>query len=129
MKLLIKDILFSFILLNVIIYCSAGKGEGKIGAYKKTPDPSNLEFRLGNGLGYYGNKWGDAELSILSAKAGYDGQRKKLPEQHFVNWGYGIEVGDCQVNKQYGILDIVGFLAQPAKNHSTCPENQEGCKG
>ena len=128
MKLLIKDILFSFILLNVIIYCSAGKGEGKIGAYKKTPDPRNLEFRLGNGLGYYGNGWDDAKLAILSAKAGYDGQRKKLPEQHFVNWGYGIEVGDCQVNKQYGILDIVGFLATPAKDHSTCPNNQEGCK-
>jgi len=78
MKLLIKDILFSFILLNAIIYCSTRKGEGKIGAYKKTPDPRNLEFRLGNGLGFYGNNWDDAKLSIFSAKAGYDGQRKKF---------------------------------------------------
>ena len=127
MKLFVKNIFFLFILLNIIIYCSSRDGEGKIGAYIKTPDPRNLEFRLGNGLGYYGNGWGDDRMSILSAKAGYNGQRKKLPEQHFVNWGYGIEVGDCQVNKQYGILDLVGFLATPAKDHSTCPSNQENC--
>ena len=67
-------------------------------------------------------------MSNLSAKAGYDGQRKKLPEQHLVNWGYGIEVGDCQANTKLGILDVIGYLATPTKAHSSnATDNAELC--
>ena len=91
----------------------------KIGAYISTPDPNKLEYRNGNGIGGIGNGWDDGRLSNLSSWGGYDGQRKKLPEYHLVNWGYGIEVGDCQTNTKCGILDVIGYLCGPTKEHST----------
>ena len=39
----------------------------KIGAYVKTPVPTTLQYRLGNGLGYIGNGWDDARMSNLSS--------------------------------------------------------------
>ena len=98
------------------------------GAYVNVPDSSNLQYRFGNGLGYIGNGWDDARMSNLSSKAGYDGQRKKLPEQHLDYWGYGIEVGDAQTNTKLGILDVVGYLATPLLNHSSnATNNPELC--
>ena len=105
--------------------CLTGKDRG---AYLKTPDPNELQYRLGNGIGYIGNGWDDSKMYILSSMCGYDGQRKKLPEQHFINWGYEIEVGDCKTNDKYGILDVVGYLATPSKEHSSNKtENSELC--
>ena len=67
-------------------------------------------------------------MSNLSSKAGYDGQRKKLPEQHLVTWGYGTEIGDSQTNTKLGILDVVGYLATPTKEHSSkANSNPELC--
>ena len=97
--------------------------EKLINAYEHVPDSNNLQYRLGNGLGYIGNGWDDARMSNLSSKAGYDTQRKKLPEQHFANWGYEIEVGDAQTNTKLGILDVVGYLATPLLNHSSNASN------
>ena len=97
--------------------------EKLINAYDHVPDSNNLQYRLGNGLGYIGNGWDDARMSNLSSKAGYDTQRKKLPEQHFANWGYEIEVGDAQTNTKLGILDVVGYLATPLLNHSSNASN------
>jgi len=105
--------------------CLTGKDRG---AYLKTPDPNELQYRLGNGIGYIGNGWDDSKMYILSSMCGYDGQRKKLPEQHFINWGYEIEVGDCKTNDKYGILDVVGYLATPSKEHSSNKtDNSELC--
>ena len=109
---------FLIISLTILFIKTAEPGTN-IGAYITTPDPSNLEYRLGNGLGYIGNGWDDARMSNLSTFAGYDGQRKKLPEQHFQNWGYGIELGDARTNTKLGILDVVGYLATPTKEHSS----------
>jgi hypothetical protein len=113
--------------LVIIFIQTADPGCNK-GAYLTTPDPSTLEYRLGNGLGYIGNGWDDARMANLSTFAGYDGQRKKLPEQHFQNWGFGIELGDAQTNTRLGILDVVGYLATPTKAHSSnATDNSELC--
>ena len=117
----------SIFLLAIICIKCVDPGTN-VGAYITTPDPTILEYRLGNGLGYYGNGWDDAKMSNLSTFAGYDGQRKKLPEQHFVTWGYGIELGDAQTNTKLGILDVVGYLATPTKAHSSnATDNSELC--
>jgi len=71
-----------------LIYIQAAETGTNRGAYLSTPDPSTLEYRQGNGLGYIGNGWDDARMANLSTKAGYDEQRKKLPEQHLTNWGF-----------------------------------------
>ena len=91
----------------------------RYGAFDKVPDSSLLQYRFGNGLGYIGGNWDDAKMSNLSKKAGYDTQRKKLPEQHFQTWGYGIELDDAKTNTKLGILDVVGYLATPTKEHSS----------
>ena len=127
MKSLIKY--SSFIFLFIILIKNATSEKGKEGyAYSGVPDSSDLQYRLGNNLGYIGNGWDDARMSNLSSLAGYDGQRKKLPEQHLTNWGYGIEIGDCQTNTKLGILDVVGYLATPLYNHSSnAVNNPELC--
>ena len=124
MQNLIKVFLFLLVIINIKTV-DPGKN---LGAYITTPDPSTLEYRLGNGLGYIGNGWDDAKMSNLSRLAGNDGQRKKLPEQHFQNWGFGIELGDAQTNTKLGILDVVGYLATPTKAHSSNKtDNSELC--
>ena len=119
-----KFIYSNFLILIVINEVLTESGKEK-GAYLSVPDSDNLQYRLGNGLGYIGNGWDDARMSNLSSLAGYDCQRKKLPEQHLTTWGFGIEVGDCMTNSKLGILDIVGYLAQPLKNHSSNATNNE----
>ena len=114
-------------LLGLIYIHTAETGTNR-GAYLSTPDPSTLEYRQGNGLGYIGNGWDDARMANLSTKAGYDGQRKKLPEQHFETWGYNIELDDAKTNTALGILDVVGYLATPTKEHSSkVIDNPELC--
>ena len=116
------------IFLLAIVYIQNADPGANAGAYLSTPDSTILQYRLGNGLGYYGNGWDDARMANLSSWAGYDGQRKKLPEQHFENWGYGIELGDAQTNIKLGILDVVGYLATPTKAHSSLANsNSELC--
>ena len=113
-----------FLFLSLILFFKAEDFPTvNYGAYKEVPDSEDLQYRLGNGLGYIGNGWDDARMSNLSQKAGYDTQRKKLPEQHFYNWGFGIELGDAQTNTKLGILDVVGYLATPLKNHSSNASN------
>ena len=122
-----NNLKYLIILLTIIAIKTVDPGTN-IGAYITAPDPDELQYRLGNGLGYIGNGWDDARMSNLSSLAGYDGQRKKLPEQHFVNWGYGIELGDAQTNTKLGILDVVGYLATPTKAHSSnATDNSELC--
>ena len=114
--------------VNLLINVSLAANFREIGAYLSTPDSNELEYRLGNGIGFWGHNWGDEDLTILKAKAGYNGQRKKLPEQHFINWGYGIELGSCEINKKYGIIDLVGYLSTPNKTHSSnASDNPELC--
>ena len=118
---------FIFILISQINQSFSETGKER-GAYLKVPFSRDLQYRLGNGLGYIGNNWDDARMSNLSALAGYDSQRKKLPEQHLVNWGYGIEIGDAQTNTKLGILDVVGYLATPTAEHSSkASSNPELC--
>ena len=121
--------LFNFIFLCLIFCFKAQTFEAiNYGAYKTVPNSDNLQYRLGNGLGYIGNGWDDARMSNLSRKVGYDTQRKKLPEDHFKNWGYGIELGDAKINTQLRILDVVGYLATPTKEHSSnVSSNSELC--
>ena len=118
---------FIFFLIGIINECSSLSGKNK-GAYLKIPDASLFEYRQGTGLGYYGNDWDDAKMANLSTKAGFDGQRKKLPEQHFETWGYTTEINDAKTNIKLGILDVVGYLATPTKSHSSgANSNAELC--
>ena len=111
--------IFLLLLFLIISSKEVNTGSNTYGAFISVPDSSNLQYRLGNGLGYIGNGWDDARMSNLSSKAGYDGQRKKLPESHLAHWGYGIEIGDSQTNTKLGILDVVGYLATPTEAHSS----------
>mgnify|MGYP002625096206 FL=1 len=127
MKAVLRTIIFISFIIFVINKVEEGKGTNK-GAYLSVPDSSKLQYRFGNGLGYVGKGWDDAKMANLSSMAGYDGQRKKLPEQHLVTWGYGIEVDDCKVNTKLGILDVIGYLATPTKAHSSnATDNAELC--
>ena len=120
--------LIKFVLIISTIISTLELEAKKIGAYISTPNASELEYRLGNGIGFWGGNWGDEQLTILKAEAGYNGQRKKLPEQHLMNWGYGIELKSCEINKKYGIVDLVGYLATPHKIHSSnISDNPEAC--
>ena len=125
-----KSFISSYILFLLILsikYSSSESGKEK-GAYLNVPDSNDLQYRLGNNLGYIGNGWDDSKMANLSRLAGYDGQRKKLPEQHLEAWGYGIEIGDCEDNTKYGILDVVGYLATPTYQHSSnATSNPELC--
>jgi len=94
-------------------------------ALDSVPDENDLPFRIGNNPCYYGGYWDDAQATRLSARGGLDGQRKKLPEQHLVTWGYGIEVGDCKTANSVGVYDLIGYLATPSKEHSTDPDHAE----
>ena len=117
------------IILLVSIFPRSKEQDGKgIGAYLKVPDSSNLQYRLGNGMALWGNGWDDSKASILGSMCGYDSMRKKMPEYHFINWGYGIEVGDCQTNTKYGLLDVVGFLCAPTEAHSSNSKDKEHYK-
>ena len=40
-------------------------------------------------------------------------------EFHLNNWGYDVELEDCKNNKNFGILDMVGYLGYPSKEHSS----------
>ena len=119
-----KQFIFMILFLFFFALVSGERGKEK-GAYKKTPDPESLQFRLGNGLGYINNKWDDAKLTKLAADAGCNGQRKKLPENHFETWGYEIEVEDSKYCNTVGIFDLVGYLHTPTAAHSTNPSNTE----
>ena len=115
------SIVFKFLialiaLLELVNTLQEGK---KVGAYISTPNPNDLQYRSGNGIGGIGNEWDDGRLSNLSSWGGCDGQRKKLPEYHLEGWGYGIEIGDCQTNTKCGILDVVGYLCGPTEAHSS----------
>jgi hypothetical protein len=124
--IIIAPIVVIIILIIVIIAVAtypSGKG---LGAYLKVPDSSNLQYRLGNDAGLYSNGWDDSLSATLGSMAGYDGWRKKLPQNHLETWGYGIEIHDCQTNQKVGILDVVGFLATPT--HSTNPNDAEHYK-
>ena len=117
--------LISIILVISTLSYETGKDKG---AYLKTPDSKNLQFRLGNWIGYYGNGWKESSLSELSKYAGYDSQRKRLIEFHFNNWGYDTELEDCKKNKEYGLSDVVGYLGYPIKSHSSnATGNSEFC--
>jgi len=119
----IRFVLFSisFHILIILLVKSINSIQNgkKIGAYISTPNPDNLQYRTGNGIGGIGNGWDDGRLSNLSSWGGYDGQRKKLPDYHLSYWGYGIELGDCETNTKCGILDVVGYLCGPSEVHSS----------
>ena len=123
----VSAIILIIIIIVIVAIATYPNGKGK-GAYLSVPDPKDLQYRLGDGGGLYSNGWDDSKAAILSSMAGCDGSRKKLPEQHFVNWGYGIELGDCETNTKYGILDVIGYLATPTKEHSSnASDNPELC--
>ena len=121
--------LFLIIIITFLSFSNLSEETGKnLGAYLKTPDSTKLQFRLGNGIGYYGQGWNESKLSYLSKLAGYDGQKKRLMEFHLDNWGYDVEIEDCKKNKEYGISDVIGYLGYPIKSHSSnITANPEFC--
>ena len=114
----IPAIILNILIIIIVAIATFPNGKGK-GAYLSGPDPTNLEYRFGSWGGLYGKGRDDQKAAILGSMAGADGARKKLPGKHLVDWGYIIELGDCKVNTQYGILDVIGYLATPTKAHSS----------
>jgi len=112
----------------VIIVLSNRLTGTNVGAYLKTPDPSIFEYRLGAGWAGFDDSWSLDNKRALIQYAGFSSMRKKLPEQHFDNWGYGIELEVCEANGKYGITDLVGYLCTPSKIHSSnVTSNSEFC--
>ena len=108
------------IVINIIAAKVNSKLTGtNVGAYLKTPDPSKLEYRMGAGWAGFDSTWTLDNMRSLMQYAGFGGMRKKLPEKHLDYWGYGIELGVCEVNERHGILDLVGYLCTPTKMHSS----------
>ena len=132
MFLIKKKLFISKLLSLIIVSLSLIKGaelDGtNYGAYLKTPNASELQYRLGNGIGWFEGSYPLESVRDLMAYAGYDGMRKKLRADLFEIWGYGIELETCILNHKYGILDVVGYLAKPAKMHSSNKtEDSEAC--
>ena len=129
-SIIISSIILLLIIIIIIIVVSLSSkltGTNK-GAYLKTPDASKLEYRLGNGIGLFESSWSIDNVRNLMQYAGLDGMRKKLPEAHFEAWGYGIELGVCEINEKHGILDVVGYLCTPSQIHSSnATNNKELC--
>ena len=115
---IIGGLILSLIIIIVLSLIFSSPNYDKFGAYVSVPNSINLTYRTGNCLGYINNYWDDAKNSFLAAKAGLNTQRKKLPENHLENWGYGIEIGDCKENEKLGIKQIVAYLARPSNSHS-----------
>jgi len=113
-----------FLCVFCAVCCLYGIVYGKT-ALDEVPDENLLPFRMGNNPTYYGGCFDDANATILSAKGGLDGQRKKLPENHLLRWGYGIEIGDCKAANRVGVYDLIAYLATPNTTHSTNPANPE----
>ena len=118
----VSTILFIILIIVIVAVATYPNGKGK-GAYLSVPDPKDLQYRFGDGSGLYRDGWDDSKSAILSSMAGCDGSRKKLPEEHFNRWGYGIELGDCETNTKYGILDVIGYLSTPIIQHSSNASN------
>lgn len=81
-------------------------------------------FRRGINLGYNPG-WGDPDMAYLAVEAGSTSARLKLSENHFDNWGYGIETGDMMQYAALGMSDHVAFLVEPIAAHSTAPPDVE----
>ena len=129
-SIIIGSIVFVAAIIIIIIVATTNRLTGtNVGAYLKTPDPSILEYRMGAGwAGGFDNTWSLDNIRSVMQYAGFSSMRKKLPEQHFDNWGYSIEVGVCEVNERHGILDLVGYLCTPSKTHSSnATDNSEFC--
>ena len=115
------------IIIIIVVYSTRLTGTN-VGAYLKTPDPSLLEYRMGSGWAGFEKSWTLDNTRSLMQYAGFNGMRKKLPEQYFDDWGYGIELGVCEVNERHGFLDLVGYLCTPSKIHSSNKtSNSEFC--
>ena len=84
---LLIGIIGIIVIIVVAILASRITGTNK-GAYLKTPDASKLEFRVGTGIGGFHSTYSVESVRSLMAYAGFDGQRKKLPEYHLERWGY-----------------------------------------
>ena len=127
-SIIIGSIVFVIAIITIIIVASIKRLTGtNVGAYLKTPDASKLEYRMGAGWSGFDQSWTLDNGRSLIQYAGFNSMRKKLPEQHFDNWGYGIELGVCEVNEGHGISDLVGYLCTPSKIHSSNLSDSEFC--
>ena len=122
-----KYLLIFFLIDNISLSLSKLTGTN-IGAYLKTPNPNELQYRIGTGIGGFHSTYSVDNVRSLMEYAGFDGMRKKLPASHFESWGYGLELGVCEINEKHGILDVVGYLCTPPKWHSSnITEHPEFC--
>jgi hypothetical protein len=128
-SIIIGSIVFVIAIITIIIIVASIKRltGTNVGAYLKTPDASKLEYRMGAGWAGFDDSWTLDNGRSLMQYAGFNSMRKKLPEQHFDNWGYGIELGVCEVNERHGISDLVGYLCTPSKIHSSNLSDPEFC--
>lgn len=79
-------------------------------------------FRYGVNFGHPNPSWGDPDDAFLSAEAGANSARLKLPETHLETWGYDIEVGDMKSYANLGMGEHIAFLTVPTAAHSTAPQ-------
>ena len=99
---------------------NAGNGSGG-GAGSGGNSVLGGPFRYGVNFGHPNPNWGDPDDAFLSAEAGANSARLKLPEGHLETWGYDIEVGDMKSYANLGMSDHIAFLSAPTAAHSTAP--------
>jgi hypothetical protein len=84
-------------------------------------------FRYGMNGGNQNPNWGNDKQALLGAAAGCNGQRIKLPEWLFDQWGYDIETknGDFQSYAANGLTSLIAFVNGPIAAHSTAPAGKQ----
>ena len=96
------------------------------GAYLKTPDPRNLQYRAGNTL--IGNEIHEINPSLadLIKYAGFNTIRKKFKEIDFEDEN---DLSFLNRSKELGISDMIGYLTTPINDHSSKDHNEaDKCK-
>ena len=117
-------IIFYIFFISLLLEVISEELGNKTGAYSKTPDANNIQYRNGNALDK-GEEMYFSYTSDLLKYAGYNTMRKKFIEQDIEREG---ELNFLKRNKELGISDIIGFLTTPIKDHSSNRNNNDKYK-
>ena len=113
-----------FLILILIFQISIEKkfidSEGhSYGAYVSVPSSDSLKFLMGANTNNVDDNWDSQKISKLAVKAGLSTQRKEFSEETLTKKGYDSEIQNLNYAITLGQTDLIGFLTNPTKNHST----------
>ena len=122
-----------FLILILIFQISTEKkfidSEGhSYGAYLSVPSSDSLKFLMGANTNNVDDNWDSQKISKLAVKAGLSTQRKEFSEETLTKKGYDSEIQNLNYAITLGQTDLIGFLTNPTKNHSSSTtDNKKFC--